>query len=66
MLARTRANIHTAGLEDTVTVEQGDILQLSFADNHFDRVLAEAVTMFVDRPRAAKELVRICRSGGAC
>jgi len=24
MLARTRANVHAAGLEDTVTVEQGD------------------------------------------
>lgn len=64
MLARTRANVHAAGLEDTVTVEQGDILALSFADNHFDRVLAEAVTMFVDRSRAAHELVRVCRPGG--
>jgi len=41
-----------------------DILELSFADNRFDRVLAEAVTMFVDRPRAARELVRVCRPGG--
>jgi ubiquinone/menaquinone biosynthesis C-methylase UbiE len=53
-----------AGLKDTVTVEQGDILALSFADNSFDRVLAEAVTMFVDRPPAAQELVRVCRTGG--
>ena len=64
MLARTRANVHAAGLENTVIVEQGDILALPFADNSFDCVLAEAVTMFVDRPRAAKELVRVCRPGG--
>ncbi len=64
MLARTRANVRTAGLEDTITVEQGDILALAFADHSFDCVLAEAVTMFVDRPQAAKELVRVCRPGG--
>jgi SAM-dependent methyltransferase len=64
MLARARANVHAAGLEDTVIVEQGDILALPFADDSFDRVLAEAVTMFVDRPPAAKELVRVCRPGG--
>src|SRR5919108_115883 len=27
-------------------------------------VIAEAVTMFVERPRAAQELVRVCRPGG--
>jgi SAM-dependent methyltransferase len=64
MLARTRANVHAAGLDDTIIVEQGDILALAFADNSFDRILAEAVTMFVDRRAAAKELVRACRPGG--
>jgi SAM-dependent methyltransferase len=64
MLARARANVHAAGLDDTIIVEQGDILALAFADNNFDRVLAEAVTMFVDRRAAAKELVRVCRPGG--
>jgi SAM-dependent methyltransferase len=64
MLARTHANVHAAGLQDTIIVEQGDILALPFAAASFDRVLAEAVTMFVDRPRAAKELVRVCRPGG--
>ncbi|HKV29500.1 MAG TPA: methyltransferase domain-containing protein [Candidatus Dormibacteraeota bacterium] len=33
-------------------------------DNSFDRVIAEAVTMFVDRPRAAAEVTRVCPSGG--
>src|SRR5213593_3605073 len=37
MLARTRANVHAAGLEDTVIVEQGDILALPFAAASFDR-----------------------------
>lgn len=64
MLQRAEANVRAAGVGDRVTVERGDILALSSADNAFDRVLAEAVTMFVDRPRAAAELVRVCRPGG--
>jgi arsenite methyltransferase len=35
-----------------------------FPDDSFDVVIAEAVTMFVDRARAAGELIRVCRSGG--
>jgi SAM-dependent methyltransferase len=37
---------------------------LHFPDGSFDRVVAEAVTMFVDRPRATRELVRVCKPGG--
>lgn len=64
MLERAQATIRAADLEDDVQVQKGDTLNLTFADNSFDRVIAEAVTMFVDRLRAAKELVRVCRPGG--
>jgi glyoxylase-like metal-dependent hydrolase (beta-lactamase superfamily II)/SAM-dependent methyltransferase len=64
MLERAWSNVAAAGLEDRVAVERGDILALRFPDDMFDRVIAEAVTMFVNRPRAAKELVRVCRPGG--
>lgn len=64
MLGRAQANIRAAGLERKITVEHGDITALQFPANAFDRVLAEAVTMFVDRPQAARELVRVCRPGG--
>jgi SAM-dependent methyltransferase len=64
MLERARQNVQAAGLSNQVAVEHGDILALQFPDNSFDRVLAEAVTMFVERPRAARELVRVCRPGG--
>jgi SAM-dependent methyltransferase len=63
MLEGSRANVHRAHLEERVTVEQGNILALAFPDATFDRVVAEAVTMFVDRPRAARELVRVCKPG---
>jgi ubiquinone/menaquinone biosynthesis C-methylase UbiE len=64
MLDRARHNVQQAGLTERVTVQDGDILALAFPDASFDRVIAEAVTMFVDRRQAARELVRVCRPGG--
>lgn len=64
MLERATANVLAAGVEDRVTVSAGDILDLDFADGAFDVVIAEAVTMFVERRRAAAELVRVTRPGG--
>jgi cyclopropane fatty-acyl-phospholipid synthase-like methyltransferase len=65
-LMRERASraVHAAGLSDRVEIADEDILDLSYLDDTFDCVVAEAVTMFVDRPRAAAELVRVCRRGG--
>jgi SAM-dependent methyltransferase len=64
MLERARSNVGAAGLENLVTITEGDIVDLSFADAAFDVVVAEAVTMFVDRHRAAAELARVCAPGG--
>src|SRR4029077_9518611 len=64
MLERARQNAQAANQTELVTVQEGDILDLPFADNTFDVVIAEAVTMFVDRRRAARELVRVTRPGG--
>jgi len=64
MLERARANVAAAGAADRVAVEQGDILALSYPDDEFDVVIAEAVTMFDDRDRAASELARVCTPGG--
>ena len=63
MLTRARSNVQHAGLIGQVTVSLGDILALDFPDHTFDRVVAEAVTMFVDRPRAVRELLRVCKPG---
>lgn len=64
MLERAQANVQRAGLTEKIDVEYGDITAMQFPDNTFDRVIAEAVTMFVDRSSAASELVRVCRPGG--
>jgi SAM-dependent methyltransferase len=64
MLSRARSNVRRAGLTGQVTITSGDILGLGFPDHTFDRVVAEAVTMFVDRPRAVRELLRVSKPGG--
>ena len=64
MLERAERNVRAAGLKDQVSVQRGDVVAMAFPDASFDRVLAEAVTMFVDRARAAAELVRVTRPGG--
>lgn len=64
MLDRAARNVAAAGVDGLVTVEHGDILDLRFADESFDVVIAEAVTMFVDRLRAARELARVTAPGG--
>lgn len=64
MLARATDNVRRAGAGQKVRVEKGDIMTLNFPSDTFSRVIAEAVTMFVDRPKAARELVRVCKPGG--
>jgi len=64
MLDRAYATVDAAGLRNRVSVEAADICALPYPDGQFDRVVAEAVTMFVDRDQAISELVRVCRPGG--
>ncbi|MDP9021900.1 MAG: methyltransferase domain-containing protein [Actinomycetota bacterium] len=64
MLERARVNVDAAGVTDLVTVADGDILDLRYGDDSFDVVIAEAVTMFVNRRQATGELARVTRPGG--
>lgn len=64
MRERATDNVAAARLADRVRVEGADILALPYADDEFDVVVAEAVTMFVNRRRAAAELSRVVRPGG--
>jgi ubiquinone/menaquinone biosynthesis C-methylase UbiE len=64
MLSLAARNLERAGAAGRVRLRQADIVDLPFADASFDRVVAEAVTMFVDRRQAASELARVCRPGG--
>jgi SAM-dependent methyltransferase len=64
MLERAQRNARRTNAAGKVTIQEGNILALPFAEATFDRVVAEAVTMFVDRRAAARELVRVCQPGG--
>ncbi|HZJ07422.1 MAG TPA: methyltransferase domain-containing protein, partial [Nocardioidaceae bacterium] len=64
MRERAEANVTAAGLVAQVRVEDADIRSLPYPDGSFDAVVAEAVTMFVSRRRAAAELARVTRPGG--
>jgi SAM-dependent methyltransferase len=64
MLQRARTNVHAAGMDAKVEVDEADIVSLPYPDTHFDVVIAEAVTMFVDRECAARELTRVTKPGG--
>jgi len=64
MRERAAANVSGSGVASRVSVEEADILALPYPDDSFDVVVAEAVTMFVNRKQAAAELARVCRPGG--
>jgi SAM-dependent methyltransferase len=64
MLERAEANTRAAGVAGLVTITSADIVALPFDDAAFDVVIAEAVTMFTDRPKGAAELARVTRPGG--
>lgn len=64
MLVKAEQNVKRNGLGSKVIVMKADIQQMPFADNEFDRVIVEAVTMFVNRKKAVQEIHRVCKIGG--
>ena len=64
MLERAQERIDRNGLRN-VTVEQGDALNLRFADDTFDYVTAfHVVSVVPDARRLMAEAQRVCRPGG--
>lgn len=65
MVARSRERTQERDVDDMVTVQVGDALNLPFEDSQFDVVLSESVTAFVvDKKRAVDEYRRVVREGG--
>lgn len=64
MLSEARANVAAAGMTGGIDVDWGDIVELPYEDDTFDVTIVEAVTMFVDRERAIREVVRVTKPGG--
>jgi len=59
-----RENVRRAGLEDSVRVEEMDVHDLKFPDNSLDAIYCYSVLLFLDRPRAFKEFVRVLKPNG--
>lgn len=58
-VAQARKNIRAAGVEDKVTIIEGDILQLDKIPDKFDYVLGEAILTMQSEPGKAKILSSI-------
>jgi ubiquinone/menaquinone biosynthesis C-methylase UbiE len=59
-----RENVQRAGVEDRVRVEEMDANDLKCPDNSFDAIYCYSVLLFLDRPRAFKEIVRVLKPSG--
>lgn len=59
-VARARANVAAAGLDDQVDIRQGDIFHLERLPEQFDYVLGEAILTMQSAPGKAKILQGVC------
>ena len=65
MLAVMREKVDKAGLNDMISIEEGDGENLRFPDNTFDRVsIAFGIRNFEDRSKGLKEMLRVLKPGG--
>jgi len=65
MLEVARKKLKERGLEDRISLIQGDIHALEFPNEHFEFVLAEGVLEYcTDLEQAFQELVRVLKPGG--
>jgi ubiquinone/menaquinone biosynthesis C-methylase UbiE len=65
MVRRSRALAKRAGVENQVTFQLGDAMDLQFPDDSFDAVYcAGPLKQVSDKPRALKECYRVLRRGG--
>lgn len=64
-VAEARSRVAAEGLEDTVSVVEGDAYGLPFEDGSFDAARCERVLMHLDDPTAAlSEMRRVVQPGG--
>jgi demethylmenaquinone methyltransferase / 2-methoxy-6-polyprenyl-1,4-benzoquinol methylase len=60
-----RAKTGEAGLENSISLDIGDVLDLAFPDNHFDGAITSfCIRNVTDRRRGLMEICRVIRPGG--
>jgi len=65
LLGETRKRAQRENVRDRVTTNEADAHNLPLPGNTFDVVIAESVLVFCDKVRAAKEMRRVLKPGGA-
>jgi demethylmenaquinone methyltransferase/2-methoxy-6-polyprenyl-1,4-benzoquinol methylase len=67
MLDIGRGKINKKGLDEIITLEEGDSEKLPFEDNSFDAVIvAFGVRNFANVEKGLQEMIRVLRPGGKC
>jgi ubiquinone/menaquinone biosynthesis C-methylase UbiE len=64
MVAKARERAEAEGVTSKVTFRVADAYSMPFEDNQYDVVLTEYVSMFLDRNRAFREIIRVLKPGG--
>ena len=65
LLAEAQKAVGAANVSERVVLREGSLLQLPFADNHFDVVHTERVLMHIkEAETAVQELARVTKPGG--
>ncbi len=65
MLGVGRAKLGAVGLENSITLETGDVLDLAYSDNYFDGAITSfCIRNVTDRRRGIAEICRVVRPGG--
>lgn len=65
MLAVMKEKVTAEGLQEKISIRQGDGEELPFADGSFDRVtIAFGIRNFENREKGLREMLRVLRPGG--
>ena len=65
MLAVMKEKVAAEGLQEKISIRQGDGEELPFADGSFDRVtIAFGIRNFENREKGLREMLRVLRPGG--
>jgi demethylmenaquinone methyltransferase / 2-methoxy-6-polyprenyl-1,4-benzoquinol methylase len=65
MLEVGRVKLGQAGLENSISLDIGDVLNLAYSDNYFDGAITSfCIRNVTDRRRGMEEILRVIRPGG--
>ena len=64
MIEKARLRAEKEGVSQLVEFSVSDVYELPFSDNHFDLVIAESITVFLDKEKVYREIYRVLKPEG--